>query len=419
MRRNSVLVFCLLIAPAAAADGIDASLGGHGKLTLTGRSLPADSAFRDLFGERTAAMLGEIRMNGRVRRAGVTIDADYQLLGLSSDRLETPGPADIAVGGLFGPFASDDRRLFDLTREISRGADTTLVHRLDRLVVTYTTERFVLRAGRQALTWGRGYFFAPMDIVNPFDPAAIDTEYKPGDDMLYAQALFDDGDDLQFALVARRDPQTGDAEYGESTAALKYHGFAGAYDFDLLAADVHGDATLGGGFGRALGGAQWNVDVVVTDSDGETVVQAVSNLAYSWVFADRNMTGVIEYYFNGFGQRAGRYSPAELESNPALVDRIARRELYTLGRHYLGATLTVELTPLLTLSPVVLANVGDPSGLIQLIANLSLSDNVVVIGSVDLPTGADGTEFGGIASGAPGRYLSSGAGAFFQVAGYF
>ena len=36
---------------------------------------------------------------------------------------------------------------------------------------------------------------APMDLMNPFDPATIDTEYKAGDDMLYFQYLQDGGND--------------------------------------------------------------------------------------------------------------------------------------------------------------------------------------------------------------------------------
>jgi hypothetical protein len=38
-----------------------------------------------------------------------------------------------------------------------------------------------------------------MDLVNPFDPASIDTEYKAGDDMLYVQYLQDNGNDMQAA----------------------------------------------------------------------------------------------------------------------------------------------------------------------------------------------------------------------------
>ena len=74
---------------------------------------------------------------------------------------------------------------------------------LDRLAVAYTTPDWVVRVGRQALTWGSGLVFRPMDLFDPFSPSATDTEYKPGTDMLYVQHLFSDGSDLQFIVVPR------------------------------------------------------------------------------------------------------------------------------------------------------------------------------------------------------------------------
>ena len=62
--------------------------------------------------------------------------------------------------------------------------DQTLYHRLDRLSVTFQPYWGTLQIGRQALTWGNGFLFNPMDLFNPFSPTQIDREYKPGDDMV-------------------------------------------------------------------------------------------------------------------------------------------------------------------------------------------------------------------------------------------
>jgi hypothetical protein len=75
--------------------------------------------------------------------------------------------------------------------------------RIDRLSVTYSSTHVVLKFGRQALTWGAGLVFHPMDLFDPFAPDAIDTQYKPGTDMLYGQYLFDNGSDLQAVIVPR------------------------------------------------------------------------------------------------------------------------------------------------------------------------------------------------------------------------
>ena len=57
----------------------------------------------------------------------------------------------------------------------------------------------------------------------------------------------------------------------------------------------------------------------------------------------------------------------------------------------------------------------DPS----VVTSLSLSDNMSFLGSLNVPLGPNGSEFGGIGTGIEGVYLSSGPGIFAQVAWYF
>jgi len=64
-------------------------------------------------------------------------------------------------------------------------------------------------------------------------------------------------------------------------------------------------------------------------------------------------------------------------------------------------------------------NVSDPSGLLQLVSQYSVSDNMTLLGSLNIPWGSSGSEFGGIDSGIENRYLSRGAGVFAQLAWYF
>jgi hypothetical protein len=135
--------------------------------------------------------------------------------------------------------------------------------------------------------------------------------------------------------------------------------------------------------------------------------------------AGKNMSGAIEYHFNGFGQSGGRYDPLSLAANPDLLLRVSRGQMFTLGRHYLAGSVMIEMTPLWSISPVLLANIGDPSSLLQLTTNYSLADNMSFIGNINVPLGASGTEFGGIETGLPGLYLSSGPGVFAQFAWYF
>ncbi len=115
----------------------------------------------------------------------------------------------------------------------------------------------------------------------------------------------------------------------------------------------------------------------------------------------------------------GAYGPGDLAGNPDLLRRIGRGELFTLGRNYLAASATVEMTPLFHLIPNLFVNLDDPSMLAQLVARYDWKQNLQLLAALNLPVGASGTEYGGIETGEPGRYLSSGAGLFAQLAWYF
>ncbi len=399
-----LLILLVLLSAFAAADDSRTEFGGHAKLRLLGQSYPSESVFRDVFGGSSLATEGDLRLNLTHRRGGWTFNSNYQLAASDGEAWALP---------------DDRRRLFDLTSVIDDGDESALLHRLDRLWIGHSSEKTVFRLGRQALSWGNGLFYAPMDLVNPFDPAAVDTEYKPGDDMLYVQYLKDSGADIQGAYVARRDLFSGDAQSDVATIATKYHGFAGESEFDVLVARHYGDTVLGFGGSHELGGAHWSGDLVVTDTEIDTYLQFTTNLSYSWTWAGKNMSGVIEYHFNGFGQHPDDYGPVSLSDNPDLTVRLSRGESFALGRNYLAGSVLIEMTPLWSMTPNLLCNVGDTSALLQLVSNYSLGDNMTLLGSFNLPIGSSGSEFGGVDSGAPGRYLSRGTGVFAQFAWYF
>ena len=417
MRPSHALL--LLLASAALADDTAYEFGGHTKGRLVGQTFPDNSLFRDLAGSNVLDAEGDLRLTLAAGRSGWNFAADYQLFALRGDGIELSHQLGDLGGLVPGRFPDDQRRAVDLTSVLHDGSDNVIAHRLDRLWLGYTSEKAVVRLGRQALSWGNGLFYSPMDLINPFDPAAVDTEFKNGDDMLYLQYLRYSGDDVQAAAVFRRDPLSGDVVSGQGTTALKYHGFVGEHEFDVLVARSYDDWVFGIGGVRSVGGAVLRGDVVVTDTDSDTFVQAVANISYSWIWGGKNMSGALEYYFSEFGQRSGRYDPASLAGNPDLLLRLARGELFTLGRSYLAGSLMIELSPLWTVTPTVLANVDDPSGLLQLVTQYSLSDNMTFLGSLNIPLGASGTEFGGVDAGVADRYLATDLGIFTQLAWYF
>ncbi len=276
----------------------------------------------------------------------------------------------------------------------------------------------MINFGRQAVSWGNGLVYNPMDFFNPFDPAAIDTEYKTGDDMLYAQYLFDTGDDLQVAWVLRRD-DAGDVEADVSSLAIKYHGFAGAAEYDLLLARHYDDSITAAGGAIDFAGAVWRADLLISDGDNNRYTSAVLNWTYSWIAWDKNVSATIELFRNGFGIDDGDYAPSALAARTALTDRLQRGELFTLGKHQLAVAATIELAPLWVLTTTLFQNLDDESRLLQLLSRHDLQQDLLLLIALNLPTGDDGSEFGGIDSAVAGRTLGLDESLFLQLAWYF
>ncbi len=413
------LLICILATPitAVADDNYPAFNGGHAKYLFLLSTFPDDSLFQDFVDSPAIDHYGDLRLKFDWRKDNVSIVADYQLIAQYGDSIALANtlPGTVIIPN---PVPNDDHRLFDLTHVISQDDNSILAHRLDRLYIDVTGTNAVARFGRQAVSWGNGLIYTPMDFFNPFDPAAVDKEYKTGDDMLYGQYLQQSGNDLQAVWVIRRNGN-GDVRSNVDSVAAKYHGFIADKEFDLLLAEHFDDTILGVGGITNLGGAIWRGDITLTDTQTDTVTSLVTSLTYSWMSWGNNISGVLEYFYNGFGQKNGDYSPTALSNNPDLVERIIRGELFTLGRHYVVASTMVEMTPLWMLTPNIFINASDGSFLAQLVTTYDLKQDWQLLAALSLPVGASGTEYGGIDSGITGKQLSTEFNVFAQLAWYF
>ena len=313
---------------------------------------------------------------------------------------------------LYAPI--EDRNGWDLQHTFTDKGDTYAAQSVDRLSVAYSGAHAVFRLGRQALTWGGGLVFHPMDLFNPFSPNAVDTEYKPGGDMLYGQWLFDSGSDVQGVVVPRRDPLTRRLETDQSAAGFKWHGFIGEeqqYGYELMLARDYDSDVLGLALNGTLGGATWTAEAVPTRlSDGSTHTSWLANIQYAWTCFARNCNGYAEYFRNGFGVGGSNNTLAELPTQ--LTERIARGQLFTVSRNYLALGLTLEWTPLLNIKPLLIGNLDDGSGMLVVQAVRSLSESANLTLAAQSGFGPRGTEYGGLESApsaglfvVPDRYL--------------
>jgi hypothetical protein len=412
--RHIFAVFCFLFAlfycaPVSAAEDagtvarFDAKWGGHLKIRGQASFPPEDSPYRAVGPETFLDGSLEGRLKNTLFWGQRTrLDTHYEAIASGGDTRSADSELADLLGGsipealLQKGIPSDDLRLMNLTGVLREEDDFIVYHRLDRLALTVAPDWGTITAGRQAVTWGNGFLFNPMDLFNPFSPADIEREYKIGDDMLFVQVPVAGGGNLQALYVPRRDPVEGDISWEESSLAVKAHLFRGAAEFDLMAAKHYEDHVLGAGAGGYLGAAAWRMDVTWTLLDqsrqGEDYPSLVANVDYSWVWWGKNLYGFVEFFYSGLGE--GDYRAAL--SDPELTERLVRGELFTLGKTYAAGYLRLEIHPLVNLFCTAILNTADPSGIIQPRGTWDITEDLQLLLGADLFWGPSGSEFGGI-----------------------
>ncbi|MCF6290954.1 MAG: hypothetical protein L3J03_08175 [Desulfobacterales bacterium] len=403
--RDLICLAWLLTMPlaAAAASGAGAEDGPHmewgGHLTVrAGLSRPGADSFYAPVG--TGDFIDnqiEFRLKNLLYIGNhASLETHYELLWSGGDTRRKQNQLGRSTPGVSAAGPEDDRlRLFDLSYRLSEDNDQLLYHRLDRLVLTLQPAWGSVSLGRQALTWGNGLLFNPMDLFNPFAPTDIQRDYKTGDDMAVVSFSLKSGNELQLLAVVRRNPAGGKVDRDHSSLAAKYHFSRNTAEYDLMAASHYRDAVLGLGRVGYIGDAAVRLDgtwtMLNSGSGNDNFFSLVANLDYSWVWLDKNYYGLVEFFFNGLG--GDRYTRAL--ADPDMAARLARGELYTLGRTYLAGELRVELHPLFNLSLTAITNLADPSGLLQPRGVWDLSQSTRLTCGAIIPYGRSGTEYGG------------------------
>ena len=391
---------------AGASGAIATHWGGHLRLRQFAGRVADDNLLALSGPERLVDAAQELRLKLRVGPFGpgerFDLEIHSETVLREGDTVEAVRrlgelfPGDLPTVGLLGAPAGDARRLFDLTA-VDEGSQFRATERIDRMVLSWHPEWGSVRIGRQALTWGDGLLFNPMDLFNPFSPSDVERDYKLGDDMVSVQMADVAGGELQLLGVPRRDLATGDVAWDRSSLAAKLHrnvpGTGGRLSGDLLVARHYGETVVGAGASGGIGGGIWRANAVWTAlAGGGGFVTAVANVDRSWVLAGRNAYGWIELYYDGLGEA----DAVRALDDPALVERLARGELFTLGRRYADASGNLELTPLVNLWVTALHNLDDGSGLLQPRLVWNATQDLEITVGADLAYGGRGSELGGL-----------------------
>ena len=253
-------------------------------------------------------------------------------------------------------WAVDDEELF-------------LQGRTDRLWIRQQFGRTDVTVGRQAIGFGNGLAFNPLDLVQPFSFATIDSEYKPGVDAFRVDQYLGMSSQIG-ALLA----YSGDWDKDGITAMVTAKHPLGPTELSYLVASVRSDLVFGVGSATSIGPVGVHVDFTVTEPDQtkEDPFARVVAGVFTKPFEPATLTA--EIYFQSLGA-----AEPEKYLEFAETDRFARGELWLLGRTYASVAWTQELGPLLTTTLASTVNIEDGSAFLSPTGSYSISDDVQAI----------------------------------------
>lgn len=434
------LAACVLLPPAAAW----ASKSGDDALRLElGGSFRTVAALLDnydeplLFGEGNGVdglSASVLRLTARGGAAGV-VDFEAHLVQeavFMTARTRGETAVSTAVAG-----ATARYRALRLSRRWVEEDDVSASLFLDRLACKVPWGRADVTLGRQAVNFSQAWFWNPLDVFLPFDPAAFDRSYKPGVDALRADVAL--GPFSSFSLVAAAGNKL-DLAAGENGLRLAKRDFSDEpwygsalvargrstishWDVSLQGGKVYGGWQVGGGFSGEAGPLGLRGEATyffadggerfrLPDPDSTTGFREAALVADHGTFVigvDHRFESSLylgaEYFFNGAGD----------EDDPAVaLARAALGETTNIGEHYLGVVASYEIGPLLSGRLSWIHSFSDGSDLVSPVFTWSVADEAeCVFGAVlgrgarpkrDTVTGRlePGSEFGS----SPGRYFS-------------
>lgn len=311
------------------------------------------------------------------------------------------------VGGAFqlpiGLTPGDLRyRPIDATLDWASSTHAAATLFADRFNVRLTLPGVDVTLGRQAITWGKTWFWNPADVFLAFDPRQFDQDYKPGVDAVRVQVPL--GRFAGFEVVGapgRTILDTGvfvdpgrdvAASWFGSAVVARVFGTLRGFDWSLQGGKIYGGTQVGGGLVGELGPLELRSEVVQLFAQpgprvfparlGENVplvpdaTSAVVGIGHRF---PSSLTLEAEYFRNGAGDSD--------DLSVALV-RFATGGALDLSENLVGASVSYELLPILLGQLIGIVSCDDGSVQVQPRLTWSAADEIEVLAGAIVSRGA-------------------------------
>lgn len=347
-------------APLWQTDTMRLSATGHVKWFLsTGRTLAEDREF--LASQERVALEANLEVHRHLR-----LKVEYRVEALASLR----GAADLSQLR-----QRSRQNVLDLDGVLVDERDFFMHHFLHRAVASLDVAPMRVAIGRQRIAWGTGKLWSPTDLFNPINPLSLERGERQGADAaLVALAL---GPQTDVTAVYAPLPN------GAVRKAARVHTTIRGIDLSALVGTRPGAWFVGGDFASPVGQALLRGEgIVAFQEDGPVVFQGV--MAGEYTFPN-SLGVVVEYFENGAGKS---------RSQEFKLQRLLAGEILALGRRFLGAIVSYELTPLIRVEVAVLQSLTDRSTYVNPKLTYAVTANTELAVAAGVTQGASRSEFG-------------------------
>ncbi len=295
----------------------------------------------------------------------------FEVHGVQMLTMSTFGGAGADTGGILGATGSAPTwRLHPVSAQLGEDpGDVTATAVLDRCELRFASESVDVVIGRQAISFGKAWFWNPLDVFAAFGAVQMDRDYKPGVDAVRIEVPM--GEFSGLTLVAAM----GDLDVQERWRQLGVIGRAfttvGGFDVALQGGLLRG----GWQAGAALSGEIEPVDVRAEvawnqprKTDGGPGGHLVGVFGVSRRFESELSLAVEHLLHNG--------GPNDRNGRMLLL---ADRQLLQASRNVTGLMASYPLLPVLSGSLATLMSWDDQSLMVQPGLTWSAADEVDVV----------------------------------------
>jgi hypothetical protein len=259
-------------------------------------------------------------------------------------------------------------------------------HEIDRAAMSFSLPLVDVTVGRQAIGWGLGRLWAPLDLFAPMSPTDLDREERRGVDALRLTLSLSQSSYVEVVAVGGAETdEEGRSEVSWDASALAWLARVEAWgvDFLLAAGKLGRDRVIGAGVSGQLFGVTLRGEVTGTeDESGELYGRATAGVEFG---TPVNISGSVEYHWSGFGA----LEPADyLARAERFASRISSGQLAGLGQHYLGVTLAWQPGAWGGVTLAYVQNLTDGSLVLSPAVEYVLSDEVRIGAVALIPIGA-------------------------------